>query len=196
MQLFAVPGRYRAIFEQEGWVIIPGCLSPWTGAIDQAPSPLTITGYLAQLDLSFQEADDLYEWAVAALREDATSCDANPNITTGLVVMDTASEGPRWSLEYYQERAAQAELLLDFQDIESLPSDTISLLGVNKVAGYIPTPKQKKKRRSCCKMMATDDDKSYSSWGKESWKSDEDPGPLWNPKGDQMDIDNSGPSGM
>ena len=106
------------IIEQEGWVIVPGCPSPWTGAIDQAPSPLTIAGYLARLGLSFQEADNLYEWAAAALRKDVTGHDADPNITTDLVIVDTASEGPGRSLEYYQERAAQAELLLDFQDIE------------------------------------------------------------------------------
>ena len=43
---------------------MPGCSSQWTEAVNQAPSPLTIAGYLAQNGLSFQEADDLYEWAV------------------------------------------------------------------------------------------------------------------------------------
>ena len=69
-------------------------------------------------------------------------------------------------------------------------------MGVNQVAGYIPAPKQKKKRCSHRKTTATDDDEPYSSWGEESWKSDEDPGFLWNPKGDQMDVDNSRPLGM
>ena len=138
----------------------------------------------------------MYKWAAAALRKDVTGHDANPNITTDLVVVDTTCEGPGWSLKYYQERGAQAELLLDFQDIESLPSDTISLLGVNKVAGYIPAPKQKKKCCSHCKTMATDNDEPYSSWGEESWKSNEDPSSLWNPKGDQIHVNNSRPSGM
>ena len=67
MQLFTVP---EAIIEQEGWVIVPSHSSQWTKAIDWAPSPLAIAGYLTWNGLRFQEADNLYEWAAAALHED------------------------------------------------------------------------------------------------------------------------------
>ena len=64
------------------------------------------------------------------------------------------------------------------------------------MAGYLPAPKQNKKHRSCRKTTDTDEEDLYSSFGKESW-GDDDPGPPWNPpKGDQMDIDNDGPSQM
>ena len=183
------------IIEQEGWVIVPGRSSPWPEATDRALSPLAIAGYLAQSGLSFQEADNLYEWAVAALHEDAISHNADPNIIADLIVTDTASEGPEQSLEYYEERAEQAEELLKFQDMEPLPSDMLSLLRVDEAAGYLPAPKQKKKHHSCHKMTDTDEE-AYSSWGEEPWEDDEDPGPLWNPKGNQMDVDNDGPSQM
>ena len=193
--LFAVPGQYCMIIEQEGWVIVPGRSSPWTEATDWAPSPLAIAGYLARSGLSFQEADDLYEWAAAALHEDVIGCNADPNIIADLVVTDTASEGPEWSLKYYEERAEQAEELLEFQDMEPLPSDTLSLLRVNEAAGYLPAPKQKKKHHSCCKTTDTDEE-AYSSWAEEPWEDDEDPGLPWNPRGDQMDVNSDGPSQM
>ena len=45
-------------------------------------------------------------------------------------------------------------------------------------------------------MTDTDEEDSYSSFGEESW-GDDDPGLPWNPpKGDQMDVDNDGPSQM
>ena len=189
-QLFAVPGQYRAIVKREGWAIIPGRLSLWTEAIDQALSPLAITGYLAWNGLSFQEADNLYEWAMAALHKGATGHDADPNITSDLIIADTACEGPGRSLEYYEERADQAGFLVDFQDIEALPSDTNSLLGVNEVAGYMPTSKQKKKHCSRCKTTDSDNESPYSSWGEAPWGDDEDAGPPWNPE-DQMDVNNN-----
>ena len=193
-RLFAVPGRYRAIVEREGWVIVPGRSSPWTAAVDWALSPLLIAEHLARNSLSFQEADDLYEWAVAALHEDATGREADASITADLVVTDTTSEGPGRSLEYYKERAEQQGPQFEFRDIESLPSNTISLLRVDEAAGYLPTPKQKKKCHSRRKTTDTNEEDSYSSFGEESW-GDDDPGPPWNPpKGDQMDVDNDGPS--
>ena len=90
---------------------MPGRSSSWTGATDQAPSPLAIAGYLAQNGLSFQEADDLFEWAVAAVREEVGDCKAELDID--LAVVDTYVE-PSQSLEYYMERAAQGEELLEF----------------------------------------------------------------------------------
>ena len=177
-------------------MIVPGRSSPWTEATDWALSPLAIAGYLTRSSLSFQEADNLYEWAVAALHEDAIGHNADPNIIMDLIVTDTTSEGPEQSLEYYEERAEQAEELLEFQDVEPLPSDTLSLLRVNEVAGYLPTPKQKKKCHSHHKTLDTDEEEVYSSWGKEPWEDDEDPSLPWNPKGDQMDVDNDGPLQM
>ena len=132
----------------------------------------------------------------AALHEDATGHEADASITADLVVTDTTSEGPGQSLEYYEERAEQQGPQFEFRDIESLSSDTISLLRVDKAAGYLPAPKQKKKHCSCRKMTDTDEEDSYSSFCKESW-GDDDPGPPWNPpKGNQMDVDNDGPSQM
>ncbi|KIM50735.1 hypothetical protein SCLCIDRAFT_34032 [Scleroderma citrinum Foug A] len=110
-KLFAVLGRYRAIVKREGWTIMPGRSLSWTGATDQALSPLAIAGYLAQNSLSFQEADDLFEWAVAAIREEVGDCKAELDID--LAVVDTYVELSR-SLEYYMERAAQGEELLEF----------------------------------------------------------------------------------
>ncbi|KIM50500.1 hypothetical protein SCLCIDRAFT_34227, partial [Scleroderma citrinum Foug A] len=179
-RLFAVPGQYHAIVKREGWVIVPGCLSPWTAAVDRAPSPLLIAEHLARNGLSFQEADDLYKWAVAALHKDATGREADTSITADLVIADTTSEGPGRSHEYYEERAEQQRPQFEFRDIESLPSDTISLLRVDEAAGYLPAPKQKKKRCSRRKTMDTDKEDSYSSFGEESW-GDDDPGLPWNP---------------
>ena len=90
VKLFAVLGRYRAIVEREGWTIVPGRSSSWTGATDQALSPLAIARYLAQNGLSFQEADDLFEWAVAAVREEVGDCKAELDID--LTVVDTYVE--------------------------------------------------------------------------------------------------------
>ena len=106
-RLFAVPGRYCAIVEREGWVIVPSRSSPWTAAVDRALSPLLIAEHLARNGLSFQEADDLYEWAAAVLHEDAIGREADASITADLVVVGTTSEGPGQSLEYYEERAEQ-----------------------------------------------------------------------------------------
>ena len=64
------------------------------------------------------------------------------------------------------------------------------------MAGYMPASKQKKKHHSRHKMTDSDDETPYSSWGEEPWGDDEDPGPLWNPKEDQMDVDNDGPLQM
>ena len=195
-RLFAVPGRYRAIVKREGWVIVPGHSSQWTEVVDQAPSPLTIAGYLTQNGLSFQEADDLYKWATAALHEDAMGQEANADITSDLPVAGTSVEGPGQSLEYYEERVEQGGSQLEFQDIESLPGDALSLLRVKEAARYLPAPPQKKKRCSHRKMTDTDEEDSYSSFGEDSLGSDNG-GPPWNPpKDDQMDIDTSGPSQM
>ena len=177
-------------------MIVPGHSSQWTEVVDWAPSPLAIAGYLARNGLSFQEADDLYEWATAALHEDATGQEADANITLDLLIAGTSVEGPERSLEYYEERAEQGGSQLEFRDIESLPGDSLSLLRVEEAAGYLPAPPQKKKRRSHRKTTETDKEDSYSSFGEDSLGSD-DGGPLWNPpKDDQMDVNTSGPSQM
>ena len=95
-------------------MIVPSCSSRWTEAVDRAPSPLAIAGYLTWNGLSFQEADDLYEWATAALHEDATGQEANADITSDLLVAGMSVEGPEWSLEYYEERAEQGGSQLEF----------------------------------------------------------------------------------
>ena len=173
-----------------------GHSSQWTEAVDQAPSPLTIAGYLTRNGLSFQEANDLYEWAAAALHKDAMCQEADVSITSDLLVAGMTIEGPEQSLEYYEERVEQGGSQLKFWDIKSLPGNTLSLLRVEEVAGHLPAPLQKKKRHSHHNMMDTDEEDSYSSFSKDSLGSD-DIGPPWNPpKVDQMDIDNSGPSQM
>ena len=95
-------------------MIVPSCSSRWTEAVDRAPSPLAIAGYLTWNGLSFQEADDLYEWATAALHEDATGQEANTDITLDLLVAGMSVKGPEWSLEYYEERAEQGGSQLEF----------------------------------------------------------------------------------
>jgi len=70
-RLFVVLGRYRAIVEREGWIIVPGRTSPWSESTNKAPSPFAVAGHLAQNGFSFQEADDLHEWAVAALQDES-----------------------------------------------------------------------------------------------------------------------------
>ena len=118
------------------------------------------------------------------------------DITSDLLVAGTTLEGPEQSLEYYEGRAEQGGPQLKFQDIESLPGDTLALLRVKKAAGYLPTPKQKKKCHSHCKMMDSDEEDSYLSFSEDSLGSD-DSGLLWNPpKDNQMDVNNSGPSQM
>ena len=107
-------------------MIVPGCSSQWTKAVDRAPSPLTITGYLARNGLSFQEADDLYEWATAALHKDATGQEADADITSDLLIAGTSVEGPERSLKYYEERVEQGGSQLEFRDIESLPGNSLS----------------------------------------------------------------------
>ena len=179
-RLFAVPGQYQAIVEREEWVIVPGRSSWWTKAVDWAPSPLAIAGYLAWNGLSFQEADDLYEWATAALHEDAMGQEADADITSDLLISGTSVEGPEQSLKYYEERVEQGGSQLEFRDIESLPGDSLSLLRVEEAAGYLPAPPQKKKRCSHRKTTDTNEEDLYSSFGKDSLGSD-DGGPLWNP---------------
>ena len=95
-------------------MIVPSHSSWWTEAVDRAPSPLAIAGYLAQNGLSFQEADDLYEWATATLHEDATGQEADANITLDLLIAGMSVEGPERSLEYYEERAEQGGSQLEF----------------------------------------------------------------------------------
>jgi len=193
-RLFVVLGRYRAIVEREGWIIVPGCTSPWSESTNKAPSPFTVAGHLAQNGFSFQEADDLHEWAVAALQDDAAGQEPDIEISSELAVAETALEGLERSLEYYEDRAEQAERPTDFRDIESHPGDTLSLMGINVVVGYL-APKQKKKHRSHRKTLPSDEEEEYDSFGEDSW-GDDDPGPPWNPLGDQMDVDHSGPSQM
>jgi len=189
-----VLGWYRAIVEREGWIIMPGRMSPWSESTNKAPSSFAVAGHLAQNGLSFQEADDLHEWAVAALQGDAAGREPDVKISSELTVVETALEGLERSLEYYEDRVEQAERPTNFQDIESHPGDTLSLMGIDVVVGYL-APKQKKKHRSRCKMLPSDEEEEYNSFGKDSW-GDDDPGPPWNPPGDQMDVDHSGPSQM
>ena len=95
-----------------------------------------------------------------------------------------------------EERAEQGGSQLEFQDIESLPGDTLSLLRVEEATGYLPAPLQKKKRCSHHKTMDTNKEDLYLSFSKVSLGSDNG-GMPWNPsKDDQMDIDNSGPLQM
>ena len=177
-------------------MIVPSRSSRWTKAVDRAPSPLAIAGYLTWNGLSFQEADDLYKWATAVLHKDAMGQEADANITSDLLIAGTSVEGPEQSLKYYEERAEQGGSQLEFQDIESLPGNTHSLLRVKEAAGYLPAPPQKKKHRSRRKMTDTDEEDSYSSFSEDSLGSDNS-GPPWNPpKDDQMDVDTSGPSQM
>jgi len=132
--------------------------------------------------------------AVAALQDDAAGWEPNVEISSELAVAETALEGLERSFEYYEDRAEQAERPTDFRDIESHPGDTLSLMGIDVVAGYL-APKQKKKRCSRHKMLPSDEEEEYNSFGEDSW-GDDDPGPPWNPPGDQMDVDHSGPSQM
>ena len=128
------------------------------------------------------------------MHEDATGQEANVNMD--LLVPGMTIEGPEWFLEYFEERVEQGGSQLEFQDIESLPGDTLPLLRVEEAAGYLPTPPQKKKCHSHCKTTDTDKEDLYSSFGKDSLGSD-DSGPPWNPpKDDQMDVDHSSPSQM
>ena len=95
-------------------MIVPGHSSQWTEVVDWAPSPLAIAGYLAWNGLSFQEADDLYEWVTAALHEDAMGQEANTDITSDLFIAGMSIEGQEQSLEYYEERAEQGGSQLKF----------------------------------------------------------------------------------
>ena len=95
-------------------MIVPGCSSRWTEAVDRAPSPLTLAGYLARNSLNFQEADDLYEWVTAVLHKDATGQEADADITSDLLIAGMSVEGPERSLEYYEERAEQGGSQLKF----------------------------------------------------------------------------------
>ncbi|KIM56121.1 hypothetical protein SCLCIDRAFT_29831 [Scleroderma citrinum Foug A] len=198
---FILKGYFAPRFQydsnhNEGWVIVPSRSSRWTEAVDWAPSPLAIAGYLAQNSLSFQEAGDLYEWATAALHKDAMGQEADADITLDLLIAGTSIEGSERSLEYYEERAKQGGSQLEFRDIESLPGNTLSPLRVKEAARYLPAPPQKKKCHSYRKTMDTDKEDSYSSFSEDSLGSD-DSGLLWNPpKDDQMDVNNSGPLQM
>jgi len=73
-----------------------------------------ITGHLTQNGFSFQEADDLHEWVVVALQDDAAGQEANIEISSELTVVETALEGLKRSLEYYEDRVEQVEGLTDF----------------------------------------------------------------------------------
>ena len=95
-------------------MIVPSRSSRWTKAVDWAPSPLAIAGYLTQNSLNFQEADDLYEWVTAALHKDAAGQEADADITSDLLIADTSIEGSEWSLEYYEEREEQGGSQLEF----------------------------------------------------------------------------------
>jgi len=68
-----------------------------------------IAGYLTQNGFSFQEADDLHEWAVAALQDNAAGQEADVKISSELAVVETALEGLERSLKYYEDRAEQVE---------------------------------------------------------------------------------------
>jgi len=173
---------------------MPGHTSPWSESTNKVPSPFVVAGHLAQNGFSFQEADDLHEWVVAVLQDDVAGREPDVEISSELAVAETALEGLKWSLKYYEDRVEQAERPTDFRDIESHPGDTLSLMGIDIVAGYL-APKQKKKHHSHCKMLPSDEEEEYDSFGEDSW-GDDDPGPLWNPPGDQMDINHSGPSQM
>jgi len=153
-----------------------------------------VTGHLAQNGFSLQEADDLHEWAVAALQDDVAGREPDVEISSELGVAETALEGLKWFLEYYEDRVEQVERPTDFQDIESHPGDTLSLMGIDIVTGYL-VPKQKKKCCSRHKTLPSDEEEEYDSLSKDSW-GDNDPGPPWNPLGDQMDVNHSGPSQM
>jgi len=121
---------------------VPGCTSPWSESTNKALSPFVVAGHLAQNGFSFQEADDLHEWVVAALQVDAAGREPNVKISLELGVAETALEGLEQSLKYYEDRVERAERLTNFQDIESHPDDTLSLMGIDVVAGYL-APKQK-----------------------------------------------------
>ena len=172
---------------------MPGCTSPWSELTNKAPSPFAVAGHLAQNGFSFQEADDLHEWVVAVLQDDAAGREPDIKISSELTVVEAALEGLERSLKYYEDRAEQAERLTNFRDIESHPGDTLTLMGIDVVVGYL-APKQKKKCCSHHKMLPSDEEEEYNSFGGDSC--DDDPGPLWNPLGDQMDVDHSGPSQM
>jgi len=113
-RLFVVLGRYRAIVEQEGWIIVPGRTSPWSELTNKVLSPFAVAGHLAQNGLSFQEADDLHEWVVAALQDNAAGREPDIEISSELAVVETALEGLERSLEYYEDRVEQAERPTDF----------------------------------------------------------------------------------
>ncbi|KIM53474.1 hypothetical protein SCLCIDRAFT_31885 [Scleroderma citrinum Foug A] len=116
---FILEGYFSPCFQydsnhNEGWVIVPGCSSRWTEVVDWAPSPLAIAGYLAWNGLSFQEADNLYEWVIAALHKDTAGQEADVDITSDLLIADMSIEGSERSLEYYEERAEQGGSQLEF----------------------------------------------------------------------------------
>ncbi|KIM54278.1 hypothetical protein SCLCIDRAFT_31223 [Scleroderma citrinum Foug A] len=143
----------------------PGFIEP--------PSDWRLRGFILK---GFHKANNLYEWVAAALHEDTTGQEANVDITLDLLIPGMTIEGLEWSLEYYEERVEQGGSQLEFQDIESLPGDTLPLLRVEEAAGYLPTPPQKKKCHSHFKTMDTDKEDLYSSFGKDSLGSD-DSGP-------------------
>jgi len=112
--LFVVLGQYRAIVEREGWIIVPGRTSPWSESTNKVLSPFAVAGHLTQNGFSFQEADDLHEWAVAALQDNAAGWEPDVEISLELAVVETALEGLEQSLEYYEDRAEQAERPTNF----------------------------------------------------------------------------------
>jgi len=174
---------------------MPGNASHWTGALDRAPTPFDVAGYLTQSGLSFQEANNLFNWATVVLHKEAAGHNINIEIYADLATSDVIMEGMEWSLEYYEERADQVEEPLEFWDIEPLQGDMTTLIGIEAVAVPAPAHKQKKKCCSHCKMLPSNEEEEYDSLSQDSW-GDDDPGPLWHPPEDQMDVNHSGPLQM
>ncbi|KAL4067389.1 hypothetical protein V8B97DRAFT_2009127 [Scleroderma yunnanense] len=167
--------QYWAIIKQEGWTIISGHSSQWTGPTDVGPNPLAITGYLAQNGLSYQEANNLLSWAEQALQEKCRGA---------LIACDKGR-----SLEYYMAKATKSEPLLKFQEIKAFVTDMAALNGVGTIAGYVATPVPKKKRKNLdhCKVIYSDEEDIPDGWEEDS----EDAGPLMD-----IDLNYRGPSQM
>jgi len=72
---------------------MPGNTPHWTGALDQAPTPFDIAGYLTQSSLSFQEADDLFDWAMAVLHKEVRGHNIDIEIYVDLTTPDVTVEG-------------------------------------------------------------------------------------------------------
>ncbi|KAI6014379.1 hypothetical protein BKA83DRAFT_4499070 [Pisolithus microcarpus] len=176
-RLFTAVGRYRAIVENEGMTIVPGARGTWDAPTDVVPSPADIACYLARNRLSFQEADDLYSFGVSFLVDERDTLQEKgqhahdrlmrSDYLHGTPEDQTAATRP---LEYYLERAQELGLP-DFQDIEAVPANVNSLSGVEVVGGLVAA-------------LANDDD-----WDLDAPTSS-------NTRGQQMDIDDTGPAPM